>query len=264
VVETPAAGPWDEPAPAPPAPPAAPPRQTLIWNIVSTAILVGWLSWLMGWVWGVAAVFGVFVHEFGHLLVINALGFGPSTIRIIPFLGGAATIPKAPDTDFKSILISLSGPVFGLIAAVPFFVASSITGDVHWLGGAFFIAGFNLLNLAPAPPLDGSKALGPVLARIHPMVERVALVAVGAAAVAWTIGQQMWLAAIFIGLSVLASLRTRNLRPNARPLGWGEWAGGLGLYLGAAALCLGVMVAASAGAGMAAPLLSFGSLGGHS
>ena len=263
MAETRLVRPWDDPPPAPPAPPAAPPQQTLIWNIVSTAILVAWLSWIMGWVWGVAAVFGVFVHEFGHLMVINALGFGPSTIRIIPFLGGAATIPRAPDTDFKGIVISLAGPVFGLVAALPFFLASSATGDVHWLGGAFFIGGFNLLNLAPAPPLDGAKAFGPVLARIHPLLERVALVGVGAAAVAWTIGQGMYLAALFIGLSVFASLRTRVLRPHARPLSWTEWAAAFALYLGALALCLGVMIASGAGAGMAAPLLSFGNLGGH-
>jgi Zn-dependent protease len=148
--------------------------------------------------------------------------------------------------------------VFGLVAAVPFFVASSMTGDVHWLGGAFFIAGFNLLNLAPAPPLDGSKALGPVLARIHPMVERVALVAVGAAAVAWTIGQGMWLAAIFIGLSVFASLRSVQLRPAARQLTWGEWGLSLALCLLAVGLCGGLLLLAATGAHVNSQFFSFG------
>lgn len=262
MAETRAVSPWD-PQPAPPAPPAAPPRQTLIWNIVSTALLAAWLSWQMGWVWGVAAVFGVFVHEFGHLMVINAAGCGPSTIRIIPFLGGAASMPRAPDSDFKGVIISLSGPVFGLVAALPFFLASSATGDARWLGGAFFIAGFNLLNLAPAPPLDGSKALGPVLGRIHPMLERVALVAVGAAAVAWTFSHGSLILPLFIGLSVFASLRTPNLRPNARPLSWTEWAAGLVLYVAAAALCVAVMIAALPGASLATPLLSFGNSGAH-
>ena len=36
----------------------------------------------------VAGMIGLFVHEGGHMLVINALGCGPSRLRIIPFLGG--------------------------------------------------------------------------------------------------------------------------------------------------------------------------------
>jgi Zn-dependent protease len=254
--------PWaTPPPPAPPAPAPPTPASGLAWNVVSTALLFLWLCWQMGWIWALAGVVGVFVHEFGHLLAINAAGSGPSTIRIIPFFGGAATIPRPPDSDFKGVLMALAGPVFGLLAAIPFFLAGA--HDPRWLGGAVFIAGLNLLNLVPAPPLDGAKALGPILARVHPLLERAALLAVGLTAVAWTLSRGSLLLPIFIGLSVVASLRAKRLRPPARPLAVGEWAAGLGLYLGAAALCAGVLFLALSGANLVGQLRSLGFAGGQ-
>ena len=59
---------------------------------------------------------------------------------------------------------------------------------------------------------------------------------------------------------MFASLRAEQLRPAARPLSWGEWALGLALYGLALALCAGMMVAATSGAGLNSHLFSF--LGG--
>jgi len=266
MAETPFVSPWADPpaAPAPPAPPAAPRAPSLIVNLLSTALLFAWLGWQMGWIWGLAGVVGVFVHEFGHVLVINALGFGPSRIRIIPFLGGAATMPRLPDTEFKGVLISLAGPAFGMIAALPFFAAAWATHDPQWLGGAFFVGALSLINLIPSPPLDGAKALGPPLARIHPLLERFALAAVGAAAVVWMFSRGSLIAPIFIGLGTFALLRSSRLRPAARRLSWGEWAASLGLYVAVTGLCAAGAVLALPGVRLIGPLQFLGLSGGHS
>ncbi|HZZ89168.1 MAG TPA: M50 family metallopeptidase [Caulobacteraceae bacterium] len=228
------------------APKPASPVSTVLWGLASTLALAAWISWQThSWVWGAAAVAGVFVHEFGHVLAINWAGSGPSRIRIIPFFGGAASMERPAATELKGVLIALAGPVFGLLAALPFFGLAAATGDRRWLTGAIVIAGFNLLNLAPAPPLDGSKALGPVLARIHPLLERAVLLLIGLAAVAWTVADGSWLIALVIGLSIFASLRTAQLRPAARPLSWGEWGLSLGLCLISVLLCAGVLLAAA-------------------
>src|SRR5581483_9433750 len=120
--------------------------------------------------------------------------------------------------------IALAGPAAGLLAAIPFFVVARWTGDARWLGGAFFVGIINLINLAPAPPLDGSKALGPALARIHPLLERIALVLVGGLAVLWAVRSGNWIFGAFVGIATLGALRARTLRDPARPLGAGEWA----------------------------------------
>jgi Zn-dependent protease len=165
------------------------------------------------------------------VLVINWAGAGPSSIRIIPFFGGAATMKRAPDSDFKGVLIALAGPAAGLLASLPFFALAAATGQRFWLAGAFYIGLLNFVNLAPAPPLDGAKALGPELARIHPALERVALVIVGAVAVAWGLARGSYIFAVFIGLSVMGAAVSRRLRPPARPLTWREWVISLSLYL---------------------------------
>jgi Zn-dependent protease len=194
-------------------------------------------------------VVGVFVHEYGHVLAINAAGVGPGRIRIIPFVGGAATMQRTPDSDFKGVLISLAGPSFGLIAAIPFFILARQTGDSRWLGGAFFIGLINLINLAPAPPLDGSKTLGPALARIHPLVEKAALILVGLVAVVLAVRTGNWIFGAFVGIATLGAIRARTLRAPARPLTAVEWIASIGLWLVALALCMGVISFASVGTG---------------
>jgi Peptidase M50B-like len=251
-------GPWSMPsaepdvAPAPAAPPVqakASPLNEIVWGLISTALLAGWIAWQMGWVWAVAGVTGVFVHEYGHVLAMNALGSGPGRIRIIPFLGGAATMARPPDSDFKGVLISLAGPVFGLLAAAPFVLLARASGDVRWIGGAFFIGIINLINLAPAPPLDGSKAIGPALARISPLLERVALVLVGAAAVYWAVITGNWLFGAFVAIATLGALRTGVARYAARPLTPVEWLAAVAFWLIALGLCASV-VAATASPGL--------------
>src|SRR5271165_4454717 len=58
-------------------PGAVPRSQSLAGAVISSLLLAGWIAWQMGWVWALAGVFGVLIHELGHLALINALGCGP-------------------------------------------------------------------------------------------------------------------------------------------------------------------------------------------
>lgn len=209
-----------------------------LWGLVSTALLAAYIAWNMGWVAGVAAVVGVFVHEYGHVLAINALGSGPGRIHIIPFFGGAATMRKPPSSDFNGVLIALAGPVFGLIAMAPFFLAYAFTDDNRWIGGAMFIAGMNLLNLVPVPPLDGSKALGPALARIHPWLERGVLLVLAAIGLYWALTRGQIAIAVVVGLGAVRVFRPEPLRPASAPLTLAQWGATIGLYAIALTLCI--------------------------
>jgi Zn-dependent protease len=232
-------------------PTAGPQGSQLIWNLISTAILAGWLALRLGWVWALAGVIGVFVHEYGHVLAMNALGCGPARIRIVPFMGGAAIPRTPPVTEFRGVVIALAGPVFGLLAMAPFFIAYALTGEGRWIGGAFFIAIISLMNLLPAPPLDGSKALGPALAFVHPWLEKAALVAVGAAAVLWALDTHNVLLGLFVAIGVLGALKQGRMRPSAAPLSFGQWALSIGLYVAALALCLAALQFALGGRDLA-------------
>ncbi|HWE46604.1 MAG TPA: M50 family metallopeptidase [Caulobacteraceae bacterium] len=225
---------------------------SLIWNLVSTLLLAALLAAQAGWLWALAAIVGVFVHEYGHVIAINLLGCGPGRIRIVPFVGGAAYPRIGPPTEFKGVIIALAGPIFGLLASLPFFGLALWSHNGFWLKGAFVVAAINLVNLLPAPPLDGSKALGPALARLHPWVERGAVLLVGALAAAWALWTTRYIFAVFIALGVFGVLRSGVVRPFALKLTGREFALSLLLYAVAIALCCATLWAVTA-------LLGYGS-----
>lgn len=264
ITEPHTSGPWDvAEAAASPAASAtgqrpASPASEFAWGLLSTLLLAGWIALWAGWLGAVALVGGVFVHEFGHLVVINWAGAGPSRIRIIPFFGGAATMSRVPDSDFKGVLIALAGPAFGLVAALPFWGLAELTGQRAWLAGAFYIGALNLINLAPAAPLDGAKAFGPALARIHPQLERAALVAIAIVALAWAIGRGSFLFAAVIAFGALRAFLAGGLRPASRPLSAGEWIGSVALYAGVVGACAAVTLAAAGAADITLAIPRFG------
>jgi Zn-dependent protease len=231
----------DSPLTRGPAQGAPAPGASLPGAIISSLLLAVWIGWGMGWAAAAAAVVGVLVHELGHLVLINLLGCGPGRIHFVPFVGGAATMSRPPDTEFKGVLIALAGPLAGLLAAIPFMFIYEQTDEKLWLGAIYFIGMINLINLAPAPPLDGSKALGPALARIHPWLERGALLLVAAAAIAWAIWSRSYIFGVLIGLSALSFLRVRAVRPEAARLTLVQWLASVGLWMIALALCLMVV-----------------------
>ena len=255
--DTPPAGPWGSRDPqadtvaAAVAVPAARPAATAeankgqhpLWAIGSTLLLGGFIWFVSGsWVIAVAAIWGLFVHEYGHVLAMNRLGMGPARIFIIPFLGGVARSARLPASEWDGVKVSLAGPAFGLLAALPFFGLYLLLGGGAWLIGAAAIAALNLINLAPAPPLDGSKALGPVLARIHPLLERAAMIAVGLLVVVWGLSNGSYIFAGFLVLALYGHLRRGKWRPDGRPLTGREAAYSVGLYVLTALACAAMAV----------------------
>jgi Zn-dependent protease len=219
--------------------------QSLVWALLSTALMAGFL-------WAIthsaivagAVLIGLFVHEAGHALVMNKLGMGPARIYIIPFLGGLAKARRAAKSEWDGVLVSLAGPAFGLLAMIPFVGVWAATGQGEWLMGAFFIAMLNLVNLVPAPPLDGSKALGPVLTRVHPRLEQIVLLAIGVAVVWWGLSTGRFILAAFLALSVFSHMKRGVWRAAWGTLSWPEAGKSLALYL----LTLAVCAAAAVGA----------------
>lgn len=239
------AEPMRTPAPARAAEPPLDKGQNPVWAVISTALLGGFIWWISGsWVIAVALIWGLLVHEYGHVLAMNRLGMGPARIYIIPFLGGVAKSQRLPQSEWHGVLVSLAGPAFGLLAAIPFFAGFIATGQGAWLLGAAVIAAVNLINLAPAPPLDGSKALGPVLARVHPRLEQLAMLAVGGLVVWWGLVTGRWILAAFLAIALIGHLKRGMWRPDGRPLSGRESAFSVGLFVATTAACVGVGLAA--------------------
>ena len=218
--------------------------QSPLWAVVSTLLLGGLIWYVTGsLIMAGALIWGLFVHEYGHVLAMNRLGMGPARIYIIPLLGGVAKSQRLPQSEWHGVLVSLAGPAFGLLASIPFFALFIATGQATWLYGSAVIAALNLINLAPAPPLDGSKALGPVLARIHPMLERLAMLAVGGLVVWWGFVTGRWFLAAFLAIALIGHLKRGAWRPDGRPLTVRESVFSVGLFLLTTGACAAVGLA---------------------
>ncbi|CAN5381189.1 hypothetical protein BH10PSE1_BH10PSE1_23960 [soil metagenome] len=216
-----------------------------VWALISTALLGGLIWFVSGsWVVAFAVIVGLFVHEYGHVLAMNRYGMGPARIYIVPFFGGYARGQRPPSSEWEGVKMSLAGPVFGLLAAIPFFGLWAVTGWADWLLGAFAIAMVNLVNLAPAPPLDGSKALGPVLAKVHPGLEKIAMVLIGLVGVAWGVMTGFYFLAVVMGIALFGTLKN-GIRPEGGRLlsGREAWVG-FGLFMTSLVACAAVAVAA--------------------
>jgi hypothetical protein len=83
-----------------------------------------------------------------------------------------------------------------------------------------------------------------VLARIHPMLEKAAMVLVGLVVVLWGVTNGSYIFAAFLALALIGHLRRGAWRPEGRQLTWGESGRSVGLFLMTAAACVGVALAA--------------------
>lgn len=251
-------GPWDAsasapttPAPARPAPPNPRAAEAPLDKGQHPAIAIGGTLLFLGFIWfitgswvvAVALIFGLFVHEYGHVLAMNRLGCGPARIYIIPFLGGVAKSQRLPSSEWDGVIIALAGPLFGLLATIPFFALFFVSGQPVWLLAVFVVAMLNLINLAPAPPLDGSKALGPVLAKVHPLLEKAVMLAIGCLVIVWAISNGSYIFGLFLVIALFGHL-SRGLRPDfGRPLSGGESVKSIGAFSVTALACAGVALA---------------------
>jgi Zn-dependent protease len=206
--------------------------------IVTSAIFLLYLAWrTQTWVVAVAILIGLVVHESGHALAQIRAGCGPVRMVFIPFLGGLAIQSKPSPTQFIDVLIALAGPALGITMVLPLIGAAFVTGDPAWLLGAFFVTILNIYNLFPAPPLDGSHAIGPVLANIHPMLERVVVVVLGLVAAVWSLTGGSFLVALLIGMATFNAARFGVKRAESLPLKGSEPLLAVVLYLAVLGLC---------------------------
>ncbi len=117
---------------------------------------------------------GVLFHELGHALVGRAFGKRPR-IELALFAGLTRFEGSAPFTPGKGILVSLAGPLVGIVfgvAALPvaLFMPPAAGTPAAWALQAYLFInlGWSLFNLLPVLPLDGGQVLANVLKLVSP------------------------------------------------------------------------------------------------
>lgn len=99
-----------------------------------------------------------FIHELGHIVAMKLLGAAPKQVILQPC--SVIIVNRFPSqVDTGDLIVSLSGPLANIIAALPLYIAFRLTGNVvfaNWYAVQIITAVFNLI---PVFGLDGGKIL---------------------------------------------------------------------------------------------------------
>ena len=113
---------------------------------------------------GVGLVGSVVVHELGHAVAARRFGIRTLHVTVYPW-GGAAALEQMPEDPDEELVVALAGPAANLaVAAVLGLLWLAWSNPLVW-SLATTNAALGLLNLVPAYPMDGGRALRAVLAR---------------------------------------------------------------------------------------------------
>ncbi|CAA6803630.1 MAG: Unknown protein [uncultured Sulfurovum sp.] len=115
------------------------------------------------------------VHELGHYFAMRYFGYQDTSIFFIPFFGAAAKGDKEHVTPFEEYIVSLAGPLPGIIIGVGIFMyvgGSTELKEISWVQQyALFSIILNYLNLLPIYPLDGGKIVQSLLFTRYPKAQ---------------------------------------------------------------------------------------------
>ena len=102
-------------------------------------------------------------HEGGHWIAMKIFGYRNLRMFFIPLFGAAVTGRNYNVPGWKKAVVSLAGPVPGILLGASLAVVAMITQQ-EWLNqAAFFLLIINGFNLLPVLPLDGGHVLRAIL-----------------------------------------------------------------------------------------------------
>lgn len=109
-------------------------------------------------------VLALLLHETGHLLTARGLGYRIRSLELWPF---GAALCMDMGTGRASLFVALAGPLCGLVAAGMSLLLLRLLPQTNEVMEPFFCMNLTLsaVNLLPAEPLDGGRALSALLAR---------------------------------------------------------------------------------------------------
>jgi Zn-dependent protease len=118
---------------------------------------IGAYSLLWGWKFAAGLVLLIFVHEMGHFIAAKCYRIPVTAPMFIPFVGAYVLLKNRHMSSWTNAVISYAGPLAGGLGGwACYFLAAS--QDSEWLMAvALYTFILNLFNLAPIPPLDGSR-----------------------------------------------------------------------------------------------------------
>jgi Zn-dependent protease len=159
--------------------------------------------------WMVIVFVSVLIHELGHAVVSRAFGYQPSIV--LAWMGGH-THPNAPGPIpwHKDVLLTLAGPLFGLMLGVACWVGGLFVSREAEVARYMLMVGayanffWAIFNLLPVLPLDGGRITSVVATRFFGQkgftVSQVLALIVCLGAVAWGLQNRMIFMTVFFAM----------------------------------------------------------------
>ncbi len=126
-------------------------------TVLSMALSMGVYWSLWGWRFALGFVAAMYVHEMGHVAALRRYGIAATAPMFVPGLGAFVRYKQHRASAVEDARVGLSGPLWGLAAAVAAWAASLATSWPSLAAIAHASAWLNLFNLLPLGSLDGGR-----------------------------------------------------------------------------------------------------------
>ena len=144
--------------------------------ILSLGVFVAFYWSLYGARFGVGFAILILVHEMGHFIEIKRRGLPAEMPVFLPGLGAYVRWAALGVSVQTRSLISLAGPMAGLIGAAVCALLWMRSGQTFWIGLASLSGMLNVLNLIPIWVLDGGQAIAALDKNERLMLAAVAVI----------------------------------------------------------------------------------------
>lgn len=191
--------------------------------LVSIAIFAGTGKALWSWQTCALIIVALFVHELGHFIAMRWFNYRDVRMFFLPLFGAAVTGRNHNIAGWKKAVVSMMGPLPGIVLGTALAVAAAASGNDRMAGAALLVIGLNVLNLLPVLPLDGGWFWNAILFCRHRYLEAGFKLIAGFALVGGALAGvgRIWL---FLGIVMLLAV-PKTLRLGAavarlRQKGW--------------------------------------------
>ena len=134
-------------------------------SLRSVALLLGSAALFVvlgAWFWSIELVLYLvpilLFHELGHYVAMRYFRYRNVKMFFLPLLGAAVSGQHFNIPGWKKVLVSLAGPIPGILLAIPMAVIAIQTQSELWRNATVMIVLVNVFNLLPLLPLDGGWA----------------------------------------------------------------------------------------------------------
>ncbi len=149
----------------------------------------------------------LFVHEAGHFLAMKLFKYSDVKMFFLPFIGAAVSGKEQTPNSSKKALVSIAGPLPGLIIGLILVIAYAITKDKLYLDASWMFIWINGFNLLPIYPLDGGRYFDSIIFSRNYVIDVIFKVVTSLLLIGIAVSLEAW---ILLVMPVVVLLSLRN------------------------------------------------------